>query len=431
MDFPMQFNSTDIGIAHELDKEDELTPFRNEFVINEPDVIYLNGNSLGRLPKRTVDVMQNTIGHDWGERLIRSWNEDWIELSKRLGAKIAGLIGAQPDEVLVADATSINLFKLAIAALHARNDRSKIVSDELNFPSDLYILQGVIELLGNKHLLELIPSKDNTTIAANDIASTIDNKTALVCLTHVAFKSAYMYDIKSVTELAHKAGALMLWDLSHSVGAVPVDLNGCNADLAIGSTYKYLNGGPGSPAFLYVRRELQEQLNQPVWGWLGSKKPFAFKMEYSPASGISRFKVGTPPVLSMKALEPAVDLIIEATIEKLRAKSIKQTEYIIYLTGQWLNPLGFTIKSPLKSEIRGSHVSLSHPEAYRINRALTDSPYPAKKVITDFREPDNIRLGVAPIYTTFSEIYEALDRIKTVVEENIYEQFPTERLAVT
>ena len=428
----MQFNSTDIDIAHKLDKQDGLASFRNEFVINEPDVIYLNGNSLGRLPKRTVDVMQNTITHQWGERLIRSWNENWIELSTRLGAKIAGLIGAQPEEVLITDATSINLFKLAIAALHARPNRLKIVSDVFNFPSDLYILQGIIELLENKYQLELIPSKDNTAIASKDIASAVDDKTALVYLTHVAFKSSFMYDIKSVTEQAHKAGAMMLWDLSHSVGAVPVDLNGCNVDLAVGSTYKYLNGGPGSPAFLYVRRELQEQLNQPIWGWFGSKEPFTFEMKYTPAPGISRFKVGTPPILSMKALEPAVDLIIEAKIEKLRAKSIKQTEYLIYLAKQWLTPLGFTIKSPLKPETRGSHVSLCHSEAYRINRALIDSPPPpAVKVITDFREPDNIRLGVAPIYTTFTEIYKALNQMKTVVEEKIYEQYPADRLAVT
>lgn len=427
----MQFKSTDIGIAHKLDKQDELAPFRNEFVINEPDVIYLNGNSLGRLPKHTVDLMQNVIKHEWGERLVRSWNEEWINLPTQLGAKIAKLIGARHDEVLVTDATSINLFKCALAALHARKDRLKIVSDIFNFPSDMYILQGIIDLLGKRHRLELIPSADNTTIASSDIASTIDNKTALVCLTHVAFKSSFMYDMVSVTEMAHKAGALMLWDLSHSVGAVPVDLNSCNVDLAVGSTYKYLNGGPGAPAFLYVRRELQEKLNQPIRGWFGSKEPFAFEKKFTPASGISRFKIGTPPILSMKALEPAIDLIIKAKMERLRAKSILQTEYLIYLAKQWLIPLDFTIKSPLKPESRGSHVSLSHPEAYRINRALIDSPPPAIKVITDFREPDNIRLGVAPIYTTFTEIYKALNRMKTVVEEKIYKQYSTDKPAVT
>lgn len=427
----MQFKSTDIGIAHKLDKQDELAPFRNEFVINEPDVIYLNGNSLGRLPKHTVDLMQNVIKHEWGERLVRSWNEEWINLPTQLGAKIAKLIGARHDEVLVTDATSINLFKCALAALHARKDRLKIVSDIFNFPSDMYILQGIIDLLGKRHRLELIPSADNTTIASSDIASTIDNKTALVCLTHVAFKSSFMYDMVSVTEMAHKAGALMLWDLSHSVGAVPVDLNSCNVDLAVGRTYKYLNGGPGAPAFLYVRRELQEKLNQPIRGWFGSKEPFAFEKKFTPASGISRFKIGTPPILSMKALEPAIDLIIKAKMERLRAKSILQTEYLIYLAKQWLIPLDFTIKSPLKPESRGSHVSLSHPEAYRINRALIDSPPPAIKVITDFREPDNIRLGVAPIYTTFTEIYKALNRMKTVVEEKIYKQYSTDKPAVT
>lgn len=427
----MNFTRIDPDFARELDAQDELAPFRAEFVIEDPDLIYLDGNSLGRLPKRTVEFMRRAIEMEWGERLIRVWNDGWVHTPTVLGAKIAQLVGAQPDEILVTEATSVNLFKLAVAALQARPDRTKIVSDVFNFPSDLYILQGIIDLLGRRHRLELIPSADTITIdpAAVDIA--LDRETALVSLTHVAFKSAFMYDMARVTEQAHQAGALTLWDLSHSVGAVPVDLNGSNADLAVGCTYKYLNGGPGAPAFLYVRRDLQTQLSQPMWGWFAAKNPFAFDLDYTPADDISRYKVGTPPMLSMKAVEPALDILLEAGMERLRAKSIRQTAYMIFLAEQWLEPLGFTIGTPRRAEIRGSHVSVRHAESYRINRALIEAEPPAVKVIPDFRAPDNIRLGIAPLYTTFTDIYRAMARLREIVKQRLYEQYSAERLTVT
>ncbi len=427
----MRFKNDDISLARELDAQDELRAFRDEFLIDDPNLIYLDGNSLGRLPKRTVDYMRHAIESAWGERLIRIWNDGWINTPTELGAKIARLVGAQPDEILVTEATSINLFKLALAALRARPDRENVVSDVFNFPSDLYILQGIIDLLGDKHRLELVQSPDSITITPDAIEAAIDANTALVCLTHVAFKSAFMYDMARVTDQAHQAGALMLWDLSHSIGAVPVDLNSSHVDLAVGCTYKYLNGGPGAPAFLYVRRDLQSLLNQPMWGWFASQDPFAFEIDFTPAPDISRYRVGTPPMLSMKALEPAIDIMIEAGIERLRAKSIQQTEYLIYLADRWLSPLGFTLGTPRQPEMRGSHVSLRHPEAYRINRALIESPPPAVKVVPDFRAPDNIRLGITPLYTTFSEIHQALWRMRKILEDRLYEEYSTEKLAVT
>ncbi|MBE7470160.1 MAG: kynureninase [Anaerolineae bacterium] len=427
----MNFTRTDLDFAHELDAQDELASFRDEFVIEDPDLIYLDGNSLGRLPKRTIEFMRRAIEVEWGERLIRLWNDGWVRTPTTLGAKIAQLVGAQPDEILVTEATSINLFKLAVAALRARPERAKIVSDVFNFPSDLYILQGIIDLLGRRHRLELIPSADTITIDPAAVGAAIDDDTALVSLTHVAFKSAFMYDLAAVTEQAHRAGALMLWDLSHSVGAVPLDLNGSKADLAIGCTYKYLNGGPGAPAFLYVRRDLQSQLNQPMWGWFAAKNPFAFDLEYTPADDIARYKVGTPPMLSMKAVEPALDILLEAGMARLRAKSIRQTDYLIFLAEQWLEPLGFTIGTPRRAEVRGSHVSLRHAESYRINRALIEAEPPAVRVIPDFRAPDNIRLGLAPLYTTFTDIYRAMARLREIVETRLYEQYSAERLAVT
>ena len=427
----MCFTSTDIGVAHELDAQDELAHFRDEFVISDPNLIYLDGNSLGRLPRRTVETMRRAVEHDWGERLIRAWNEGWLDIPAVLGAKIARLIGARAGEVLVTESTSTNLFKLALSALQARPERTKIVSDVFNFPSDLYVLQGIIKLLGANRRLDLIPSADAISIEPAAIDAAIDADTALVCLTHVAFKSAYMHDMARVTKKAHDAGALVLWDLSHSVGAVPVDLNGCDADLAVGCTYKYLNGGPGAPAFLYVRRDLQTLLENPIWGWFAAQDPFAFDLDFAPAADVSRFRVGTGPMLSMKAVEPAIDILLEAGIDRLRAKSVRQTEYVIYLADEWLGPLGFSLGTPRQADMRGSHVSLRHPEGYRISRALIESPPPAVRVIPDFRAPDNIRLGVAPLYTTFEQIHRSLRRIRTIVENGIYEQHSRERLAVT
>jgi kynureninase len=269
------------------------------------------------------------------------------------------------------------------------------------------------------------------SITPESIESTIDAETALVCLSHVAFKSAYVYDMGWVTELAHRAGALTLWDLSHSVGAISVDLKGCNADLAVGCTYKYLNGGPGAPAFLYARNDLHDLLHPPIWGWFSSQSPFEFKLDFTPAPSIKRFQVGTPAILSMKAMEPALDLMLEAGIARLRRKSVQQTEYLIYLAEQWLYPLGFHLGSPRDPRQRGSHVSLRHTEGYRITRALIESQPPAVRVIPDFRAPQNIRLGIAPLYNTFSDIHRAMARMRAIVEQKIYENFPTERLAVT
>jgi kynureninase len=427
----MNHNPTDISTALDMDGQDELASFREAFVIDDPNLIYLDGNSLGRLPKHTAELLQTTIRHEWGNRLIRSWNEGWIDHARTLGAKIAHLVGAREDEIIVGDSTSINLFKLAAAAVRFNTDRTEIVSDVFNFPSDLYILQGIIDLLGSRHNLKMIPSADSIAISPDDVAAAIDTQTALVCLTHVAFKSAFMYDMATVTELAHRSGALMLWDLSHSTGAVPLDLNASDADIAVGCTYKYLNGGPGSPAFLYVRRDLQEQLLQPMWGWFAARQPFAFGLEFEPSADITRFQVGTPTMLSLKAVEAGLDLTLEAGMGRIRAKSIRQTDYLITLAEAWLAPLGFIIGSPLDASRRGSHVSLRHPEAYRINRALIESPSPAVQVIPDFREPDNIRLGITPLYTTFQEIYLAMDRLRTIASEKLYEQFSCKRSKVT
>ena len=419
--------------AELLDNEDPLAGFRDKFLIDDPDLVYLDGNSLGRLPKATIPLINDLVENQWGKGLIEGWNAGWYEMPTRLGSKIANLIGAKPDEVVVCNSTSINLFKLAAAALKYQGKKRVVVSDEMNFPTDLYVYQGVIDLLGGKHQLRLIPSEDSITISEQALENNIDKDTALVALTQVAFKSAYMYDIQNVTSLAHQHGALAFWDLSHSIGAVPLKLNEWNVDLAVGCTYKYLNGGPGSPAFLYVRKDLQDKLLPPIWGWFADRDPFAFNLEFSPADNISRFQISTPQILSMAGIEPALEILLEAGMDRLREKSIKQTQYLVELADKILLPIGFTLGSPRDPAQRGSHISLRHPEAYRICRALID-PEPDDtnlKVIPDFRAPDNIRLGIAPLYTTFYDIFRAINRLKDIVENGIYQNYSKAKLKVT
>jgi kynureninase len=413
--------------ARRLDAADALARFRREFVVGDPRLIYLDGNSLGRLPRRATVLVREAVERQWGGRLIRGWGEGWFTASQRIGAKLAALIGAPPDDVVVSDSTSVNLFKLAVAALRARPDRRAVVTDDFNFPTDLYALQGAIELLGGEHRLAVVKSEDGLTVSNAALAGAIGGDTALVALSHVAFRSAFVYDLAAVTALAHRAGALTLWDLSHSVGAVPIGLAAAEVDLAVGCTYKYVNGGPGSPAFLYVRRDLQETLANPIWGWFGRRDQFDMAPDYRPAPGIVRFLVGTPPVLSLLAVEPGVDLLLEAGIERIRAKSVAQTEYLIQLWERELRPLGFALNSPRDPTQRGSHVSLGHLEALRIDRALIEE----MAVLPDFRYPDNLRLGIAPLYTSFGDLHEAAARIARVVRDRRYERYPAERPTIT
>lgn len=410
---------TDLAYAQELDASDELAGFREHFVIDDPELIYLDGNSLGRLPAAGLALADDLLRRQWGSRLIRGWNEGWFTLPERVGAKIARLIGADPDEVVVADSTSVNLFKLAVAALQARPGRARIISDDLNFPSDLYIFQGIIELLGGRHRLDLVRSPDGVHGPVEAIVSELDEDTALLSLSHTVFKSGYTYDMAVLSQAAHATGVLTLWDLSHSVGAVPVDLHATGADLAVGCSYKYLNGGPGAPAFLYVRRDLQEQLVNPIAGWMGQRNLFAFDIEYQPAEGIRRFVSGTPAVTSLALIEPGVDLLLEAGMDRLRAKSERQTSYLVELWEALLEPLGFSLNSPHEPGRRGSHISLGHPQGLGIDLALINE----LKVLPDFRTPDNIRLGIAPIYNSFAEIHSAVSRMAQIVQERRYEKY--------
>lgn len=410
--------------AVEKDASDPLASFRQRFLHTDPDLIYLDGNSLGRLPVPTMAHLEDLVFRQWGDRLIRGWNEGWWDLQIRLGDLLAPLIGASPGEVLISDSTSVNLYKLAWAAVKARPDRDRIVTDDLNFPTDVYVLDGVARELGLG--LEIVPS-DAIHGPVEGLTAALDHHTALLALSHTVFKSGYTYEMAALSAKAKEVGAMTLWDLSHSAGSVPIDLHRAGVDLAVGCTYKYLNGGPGSPAFLYVRSGLQERLHSPITAWWGHEEPFAFDLDFRPTAGIRRFHTGTMPILSLAAVEPGLDLVAEAGVEAIRAKSIALTSYLIELWEEVLSPLGFSLGSPSDQDHRGSHVSLTHREAWPISQALIK----IGSVIPDFRVPDSIRFGLAPLYTRFVDVHTAVHRCRQIAESGAYSGFVDAPAVVT
>jgi kynureninase len=411
--------------AVHLDGEDALAGHRIGYVSTEPDLIYLDGNSLGRLPVGTAEHVTDVVTKEWGDRLIRAWNDEWWDLQLRLGDKLAPLVGAGPGEVILSDSTSVNLYKLARAAVDAAPaERHRIVTDDLNFPSDVYVLESVASETGRS--LEVVAS-DGVNGPVDGLAAAIDDETALVSLSHTVFQSGYTYDLDQITRIAHDVGALVLWDCSHSVGAVPIDFEKGGVDLAVGCTYKHLNGGPGAPAFVYVRRALQENLVNPIAGWWSHAEPFALDLTYRPVSGIRRFHTGTMPILSLAAIEPGLDDVITATVPAVRAKSMALGEYLVSQNDTHLARLGFELASPSDPGRRGSHLSLRHPHAWPIDLALIDRA----KVIPDFRAPDTLRLGVSALYTTFVQIHTAVQRIAQVVTGGVYQDYANAKATVT
>jgi kynureninase len=392
--------------AEALDRADPLGPFRERFVLDDGKRIYVDGNSLGRLPRETPGRLAARV-EEWGSRLVTAW-PDWIDLPLEVGDVLAPVVGAQPGEVLVADSTTVNLYKLAHAALDVRE--GAIVARAGDFPTDRYVLQGLAVARGRE--LRLIED------VVSDVAEALTPPVALVCLSHVDYRTGALEDLPGVTAEAHRAGALALWDLSHSAGAVPVELTASGADLAVGCTYKYLNAGPGSPAYLYVRSELQPTLRSPIWGWFAQRDQFAMGPDYDPVDGIGRFLAGTPPVLGHAAVEEGAALIAEARIERLRDKSIALTSLVVALHEAWLAPLGFELGTPRDPDRRGAHVSLRHPDAWRICRALIERA----DVVPDFRRPDSIRYGLPPIYTRFVDAWDAVERLRRLVEDGVHLQ---------
>ncbi len=392
--------------AHALDAADDLSGFREEFVLPE-GVVYLDGNSLGPLPGRTSARLEEVVRREWGADLIRSWDvHGWMELPARVGRAIAPLIGARPGEVVVTDSTSVNLFKLLAAALRMRPGRGTIVSERENFPTDLYMAQGLADLLGKGFELR--------TVGRDELASALDERVAVVALTHVDFRTGEQLDMAALTAAAHRVGALALWDLSHSAGAVQVDLEGCGVDLAVGCGYKFLNGGPGAPAYAYAASRLQEGLRSPLWGWLGHADPFEFAREYRPAAGISRLLCGTPPILSLVALECGVEMVTRAGVERLRRKSLALAELFIGLVDRECEGYGFELASPREGARRGAQVSYAHPQGRAIMQDLDRGG-----VIGDFRPPDLLRFGFSPLFLRFVDVWDAVATLRRVSEERL------------
>jgi kynureninase len=391
-----------------LDNSDPLRGFRDRFVID--DLVYLDGNSLGRLPKATVERLADVVSTQWGERVVRGWADGWLDLPLTVGDRLgSAALGAAPGQVAIGDSTTVCFYKLVSAALDLRPERREIVADVDNFPTDRYVLEGLARTRG----LELVwlrfdPAAGPTV---REVASVVGSGTALVTFSHVSYRSAHVAPMAEINARAHDAGALTLWDLSHSAGSVPVALDADGTDLAVGCTYKYLNGGPGAPAYMYVRRALQADVRQPIWGWLGRRDPFEMAQGYEPADGMRGLLSGTPPVLALSAVDEGIRLVEEAGIGAIREKGIALTSCAIALVDERLRELGVSIASPRDAAVRGAHVALAVEGAAELCAALI-----ARDVVPDFRRPDVIRFGLSPLTTRFVDVWDGVEALRSLLE---------------
>ncbi|MGP9488659.1 kynureninase [Glutamicibacter sp. AOP5-A2-7] len=397
-----------------LDHQDALASFKDRFLL--PDgVLYLDGNSLGPLPAGVAERAAEVVNVEWGQGLIRSWNSaGWFEMPTRLGDKLGSLLGAKPGETVVTDTTSLNLFKALASALRIQQvdgpGRRVIITERDNFPTDIYIAEGLAELLnsvgaetGIRYEVKLI---DNET----ELLAALDEDTAVISLSHVNYRTGSMWDMASITEAVHQAGALAIWDLAHAAGAVPVDLNAAKADYAVGCTYKYLNGGPGSPAFVWVNARHQDRFWQPLSGWWSHQAPFEMAEQYTPANDVRRFMCGTQPVTSMAMIEVGLDIAVEAEMDLVRAKSLELTDLFIELVETRCAGHGLELITPREHAQRGSHVSFHHPNGYEIIAALIE-----RGVIGDYREPAVLRFGITPLYLSRTDIWDAVEILREVL----------------
>ncbi|MCX7561743.1 kynureninase [Sulfitobacter sp. F26204] len=393
----------------ELDQVDPMAATRDQFCL-DAGLIYLDGNSLGAQPKDAAEKLETTITKEWRSGLIRSWGAaGWYTMPGDLGDRIGNLIGAGPGQMVVCDTTSINIYKALRAAMHMRNDRHVIVSETASFPTDLYMIEGAMKAKPGTYSTRLLANADD------DIADLIDEDVAVILLSNVDYKTGKLHDMERVTKLAHNAGALIIWDLCHSAGVLPMDLDGINADFAVGCTYKYLNGGPGSPAYIYVANRHQEVATQPLSGWMGHASPFAFDPAYTPATGINRFLCGTQPVLSMKGVEISLDLFDTMDIQSIRAKSQKMTQLFIDLVAQHPSCKALKLVSPTDPLKRGSHVSFEFENGYPVIKAMIE-----KGVIGDFRAPSIMRFGFAPYYLGFADIFDAVEIMADCIDKRVW-----------
>ena len=419
----------DLSNAKLLDKKDVLSKFHSLFY-HQKNEIYFDGNSLGKLPLQAQKTIEEAVQKQWGEGLIRSWNQYWLSLSSRISDKYSELLGAEKGEIIIGESTSVSLYQVTYALLKEGNFPKQLSTDILNFPTDLYVLEG----LGKSFEippLKIISYKDEVEAEIEILKASIKNNPGIVCLSLVSYKSAYLYPMKQLNRWASKNQSIIVWDLSHAVGAVAIDLKETETIIALGCTYKYMNGGPGAPAFLYINKEWYSKLSNPIQGWFGHQHPFNFSKKYEAANSIKRFASGTPAILSLIGMEAGIDITLEAGIKLLQEKSIQQSEAFIKEVINKLVPLGFSIESPLDHRKRGSHVTISHYASWQICQALIAGNGEHPKIIPDFRPPHFIRFGITPLYTRFEEIKRVIEVLKEIVERKLYLNFPLEKLEVT
>ena len=419
----------DLKQANYLDTQDVLKTFRKEFYHNSNE-IYLDGNSLGKLPVKAKDSINNVVENQWGQNLIRSWNDHWLSLSTRIESKLATLLGGSPDELKVGESTSVNLYKLIHALLSSTIVPKNLITDSLNFPTDVYIMEGLAKQF-HCNPTTIVSYSSDLKADLNLLKKEIKENPGIVCLSLVSYKSSWLYPMRSLNEYAEENNSIIVWDLSHAVGVVDVHFKESKTKIALGCTYKFLNGGPGAPSFIYIKKDLISRLNSPIQGWFGHEKPFDFSLPFIPAKGINRFDAGTPQIISMVAMEAGIDLTIQAGVKRIRQKSQAQTQFLVDLINLKLHPYGFEIETPSNSNERGSHITLKHKESWRICKALIVGKAAGVKVIPDFRPPDYLRLGVAPIYTSYLDLFLSVERIEQIMQNREYEDISSEMPTVT
>jgi kynureninase len=392
----------------QLDREDPLAAFRDEFFL--PDgMVYLNGNSLGAMPNKAVQRVRQVVEKEWGTGLISSMNEaGWFDLPLTLGRKIAPLVGAGDNEVVITDSTGIDLYKVLAAALQIQPQRRVIVMEGSNFPTNNYMVQGLLAQLGDGYTIRFTE--------ASDIMNAIDKDVAAICLTHVHYKTGNILDMDALTKSAHAVGAAAVWDVCHSIGVMPIELNDCNVDFAVACTYKYLNGGPGSPAMLFAAQRHHGKYRQPLTGWFGHTAPFDFDQHYQPADDVRQMLSGTPPIVSLSLTEIGIDIMLRADMQAVRAKSMRLTELFIELLEQRCSAYGFKLASPRDASVRGSQVSFSHPDAYPLVRALHQ-----RGVICDYRSVGNMRFGFAPLYNRYTDVWDAVEQLQEILDSGLWD----------
>lgn len=389
-----------------LDSRDPLASFQRRYVVPDRDLVYLDGNSLGRLPQSTRERLRRVVDEEWGDRLIRSWHEEWLALPQRVGDLIGTkVLGAAAGQTIVADSTTVWFYKLLFAAAEARPGRDELVTDSGNFPTDRYVVDSVARRLGLQ--IRWLSCDPVAGPSLKDVEPLVGPRTAVLALSHIDYRSAAIADMAAIGACVHEAGALTLWDLSHSAGAVALRLDEAEVDLAVGCTYKFLNGGPGAPAYAYVARAQQDVVHQPIWGWMGHRDPFAMTTEHAAAKGVRSMLSGTPPVLGLAAVEEGVRIVAEAGVDAIHEKGRALTSYAINLFDAWLAPRGFALASPRDATRRGAHVSVRHPRAKQLTAALIDDG-----VVPDYRKPDLVRLGMAPLTTRFVDVWHGLDALR-------------------